>query len=79
MNAFRKISLFVLFAFVAVWHSAWLTPSAEAGGCHSTLRLSQRWLSELHAIYRRLYSSQLLTTAVTGPAYRLRQADQLSR
>jgi hypothetical protein len=35
MNAFRKVSLFVLVAFVAVFAVSALSSSAEAGGCHS--------------------------------------------
>jgi hypothetical protein len=36
MNAFRKVSLFVLVAFVAVFAVGVLSSSAEAGGCHSS-------------------------------------------
>jgi hypothetical protein len=36
MNAFRKISLVVLVAFVAVFALGVFASSAEAGGCHSS-------------------------------------------
>jgi hypothetical protein len=36
MNAFRKTSLFVLVAFVAVLALSVFPSSAEAGGCHSS-------------------------------------------
>jgi hypothetical protein len=52
MKAVRKISLFVLVAFVAVFALGAFTSSAEAGGCHSYGFSSYPSYGHSHAVHK---------------------------